>query len=363
MNVWDKLQRSRVVEGLAVQMASEQVAHVVAPRPERLGQSRSRTLHGGRSQLHPGARRRLRHLLDLRPGYAQATSRRSPHNSGGPLIPVDTIRETVIPEASRSPFEGRNKVFIIEEAERMNPAAQNSLLKTLEIPSRRPFSSWFRITRKKCSRPSSPVLRVVRLDPVPSKGSSNCFSKMAWRRAAFLTARLSGVISTGPGSWPRTIPFSLAGVSGLVSRPVWSPRSTRWTSPARSLSRRRALWRREKAQRQEAAELAEAQGETRGTGAARATLAKRHKRELRRLEEEVLGEALSTIGSFYKDVVAPGGGGGDSVTNIDLVPELEAWLLTNISDLHLLGAIERCVWARSTLVKNANVPLRSSQLW
>jgi len=49
----------------------------------------------------------------------------------GPLIPVDVIREIVVPEAARSSFEGGPQVFVIEEADRMNPQAQNALLKTL----------------------------------------------------------------------------------------------------------------------------------------------------------------------------------------------------------------------------------------
>ncbi|HYO60521.1 MAG TPA: DNA polymerase III subunit delta', partial [Actinomycetota bacterium] len=52
----------------------------------------------------------------------------------GVIIPVDVVREAVIPEAARSPFEASYKVFVIEDADRMNDAAQNALLKTLEEP-------------------------------------------------------------------------------------------------------------------------------------------------------------------------------------------------------------------------------------
>ena len=84
----------------------------------------------------------------------------------GPLIPVDLIRDTVIPEASRSPFEAHYKIFIIEEAERMNEAAQTALLKTLEEPQ--PGTIFFLISdqeddlldtiRSRC--------RTLRLEPV-----------------------------------------------------------------------------------------------------------------------------------------------------------------------------------------------------
>ncbi|MDA1348485.1 MAG: DNA polymerase III subunit [Chloroflexi bacterium] len=48
-------------------------------------------------------------------------------------ISIDEIR-TLGKEANLKPFEGRSRVFIIEDAERMSEAAANALLKTLEEP-------------------------------------------------------------------------------------------------------------------------------------------------------------------------------------------------------------------------------------
>ena len=48
-------------------------------------------------------------------------------------IPIDAVRE-VERQASLMPFEGRCRVIIVEEAERMSPPAANALLKTLEEP-------------------------------------------------------------------------------------------------------------------------------------------------------------------------------------------------------------------------------------
>lgn len=47
---------------------------------------------------------------------------------------IDVIRHFVIDAAGRRTATGRGKVFVIQEAERMNAAAQNALLKTLEEP-------------------------------------------------------------------------------------------------------------------------------------------------------------------------------------------------------------------------------------
>ena len=60
-----------------------------------------------------------------------------PGESGS--ITIDQIRE-VIDQAAYRPFEGRRRVVIIDEADRLVPPAQNALLKTLEEP---PASSQF----------------------------------------------------------------------------------------------------------------------------------------------------------------------------------------------------------------------------
>ena len=50
-------------------------------------------------------------------------------------IGVDNIRENVIKEIMFAPVDNKYKIFIIDNAELMNPNAQNALLKTLEEPN------------------------------------------------------------------------------------------------------------------------------------------------------------------------------------------------------------------------------------
>lgn len=50
------------------------------------------------------------------------------------LYAIDTLRE-MIDKSHAAPFEAPGKVFILQDAERMQPAAANALLKTLEEPS------------------------------------------------------------------------------------------------------------------------------------------------------------------------------------------------------------------------------------
>lgn len=51
----------------------------------------------------------------------------------GATLKIDQIR-TLAQEAALSPYEGRRKVFILDEGETMTEQAQNALLKTLEEP-------------------------------------------------------------------------------------------------------------------------------------------------------------------------------------------------------------------------------------
>ena len=50
------------------------------------------------------------------------------------LIRVDAIRQQVVADAAIRPYSGRYKIYIVEDAQKMNPSAQNALLKTLEEP-------------------------------------------------------------------------------------------------------------------------------------------------------------------------------------------------------------------------------------
>src|SRR3954462_9410793 len=54
--------------------------------------------------------------------------------SGAAEMLVGDIEEPVIGAATRTPFEARRRVFVIEGADTMNDQAANKLLKTLEEP-------------------------------------------------------------------------------------------------------------------------------------------------------------------------------------------------------------------------------------
>ncbi|MCR5591003.1 MAG: DNA polymerase III subunit delta [Lachnospiraceae bacterium] len=49
-------------------------------------------------------------------------------------VSVDDIREQIISDAQIKPYQSKYKIYIMNEAEKMTPQAQNALLKTLEEP-------------------------------------------------------------------------------------------------------------------------------------------------------------------------------------------------------------------------------------
>ncbi len=74
---------------------------------------------------HPDVR-----ILDVAHGkFFEAPDR----NYRGKEIPIDQIR-ALRQDAAYPPYQGRRKIYIIADAERMNPASSNSLLKILEEP-------------------------------------------------------------------------------------------------------------------------------------------------------------------------------------------------------------------------------------
>ena len=276
----------------------------------------------------------------------------------GTFILVDTVR-AVISEATRSPFEGRTKVFIFDEAERMNPAAQNALLKTLEEPETDTVFILLSAREEELLDTIRSRCRVVHLERL---AEGEVVSLLEAEGADHADALLAARLSEGDVRKARAYARDEAPAE---RRRLWLSIPHRLTSPAEAMDvaaeigaeARDAMKSLESEQKREVTELADAMGEGRGTASVRNALARRHKRELRRLEEEVMGEALETIASVYRDALAVRSGGAEGAANIDEVEELRLWASADVSDMALLQAVERCVAARGALARNANQTL------
>jgi DNA polymerase-3 subunit delta' len=360
MSVWSGIDSSRPVAALAAQVRKGDVSHAwLFAGPSGSGKRPAATAMAAalNCSVEP----------DVGCGRCSSCLRIARHRHPdvhhvvpeGPLIPVSTIRESVIPEAYRSPFEGRRKVFVIEEADRMNPEAQNALLKTLEEPQADTVfvlisdreDELLETVRSRCRR--------IQLEPVPEARMVEVLeAEGAGPGEALLAARLSD------GDIERARAFAFD-EGTRARRKLWLSIPRRLASPVDALDAateitaegKEAVKARERAQKAEVEELADAMGEGRGTATVRNALLKRHKRELRRLEEEVLGESLYALASFYRDVLALRSHGSEAVANTDALDELQHWADAGVSDPALVCAIERCIDTRSALTTNANATL------
>ena len=360
MTVWDSLYRSRATTGLEEQAASGAVAHswlLTGPSGSGKRSAAVALASALNCPVQPQRGCGACPTCDrIRRGRHPDVHHVVPE---GPIIPVDVIRETVIPEAARSPFEAACKVFIIEEAERMHPYAQNALLKTLEEPQPDTVFVLVSDREEELLETIRSRCRVVRLDPVPE---TEIVGLLVREGAGTESAALAARLSDGDVEKARALALDEAVIArrwlfrGIPAR-LKSP-SDAFDAAYEVLEEAKdAVKARERAQRELVVELADAMGEGRGTAAARNALMKRHKRELRRVEDEVFGEALQSLASFYRDVLAARAGGKDALVNLDMADDIEVWARSDVADSALVAAVERCVWARASLLKNSNAQL------
>jgi DNA polymerase-3 subunit delta' len=73
---------------------------------------------------------------DFRPIYKELVQfTKNGKNKKTPVdMPIDVIREFLIDKVANRPTQGQSVVYVMDEAEKVNPASQNALLKILEEP-------------------------------------------------------------------------------------------------------------------------------------------------------------------------------------------------------------------------------------
>lgn len=122
----------------------------------------------------------------------------APNEKG--TIPVETARD-VINQASYRPFEARRRVVIVDEADALQPAAQNALLKTLEEPP--PSSMFVLVTARpdtllETVRSRSPRVRFGRLGPTD-------LADVLVRHCGVKPGEAAGLAAVGDGSVSRAL--------------------------------------------------------------------------------------------------------------------------------------------------------------
>lgn len=100
----------------------------------------------------------------------QAMSRNHPdiitvtHDRPG-TVSVDDVREQIVSDAGIKPYQSKWKIYIMNEAEKMTPQAQNALLKTLEEPAE--YVVIMLLTTSKSAMLPTVISRCVQLDMRP----------------------------------------------------------------------------------------------------------------------------------------------------------------------------------------------------
>lgn len=269
-------------------------------------------------------------------------------------IHVETVREEVWHPAFRTAPEPGRKIFVIREADRLNPAAADVLLKVLEEP------------------PADTVLLLLsaRPDELPETVLSRChvvtFRPLAERfvvetleaegvepRLAELAARLAG------GNLGRARRLATA-EDGLSFREVGREALGRAREgPGGALAAADLVLEAAANYRKGLKDLLDAevapflddrgQPEEAYRGAIR-RLEERHKRRVRRAERDYVDWVLLAVSSMLRDRVAAAvGGGRDLLINLDEAPDPAASIAPTALGL---GAIED---ARAALAEDLNL--------
>lgn len=272
----------------------------------------------------------------------------------GMQLLVDQVREA-IREAWRRPTGGRRRVIVMDQADRMNPNAQNAFLKALEEP------------------PASTVIVLVAegpealLETVRSRCREILFRPLSETEVA-ASLEHDGVSSAQARAWAR-IGGSLHRArelarddasrerrKALAERVLRVPRdagdaleSADWLAQQTRHIRDRVA----ASQRAEAEELADWLNETRAAAEART------RREQRRAEQDALAGVLDDVTSVLRDVLVCQLDGGDDLLNDDLAAPIRARgsSLGRERVAAVLGALGDVDDARRRLRANANVLL------
>ncbi|MCR5686446.1 MAG: DNA polymerase III subunit delta [Lachnospiraceae bacterium] len=81
------------------------------------------------------------------------------------IVSVDDVRQQIVSDVQIKPYQSRYKIYIMNEAEKMTPQAQNALLKTLEEPPE--YAVILLLTTSKAAMLPTVISRCVQLDMRP----------------------------------------------------------------------------------------------------------------------------------------------------------------------------------------------------
>jgi DNA polymerase-3 subunit delta' len=233
------------------------------------------------------------------------------------------VDEAVVSAASRTPFEARHRVFVLERADTMNDEAANSLLKTLEEPA--PYVVLLLLT----DRPTQVLPTIasrcqpVRFDALPAAAlAQRLQSQGAPPETATACARLSLgdgeralrlALGDGPALRARAEAFARAPLAGRAHQErAWKPLLDQARSAGGAAKEEV-----EAALAEELSYLPKKEHRRRET-----EFTERARRAERRATTGELDHALQLIGLWYRDLACVAAGAEDLVHHADRLDAL-----------------------------------------
>ncbi|MGI8425983.1 MAG: ATP-binding protein [Actinomycetota bacterium] len=225
----------------------------------------------------------------------------------GYTFPVEVIRQIVV-TASQTPMEADRRVFILDEAHRITERSQNALLKALEEPA----SSVTWILTADSLEPLLPTIlsrcQVVDFPPMAEEAIAGLLET----RFGLSPAQASGYAAMAPGDLEKAIALATDEVArrvrDLALKAAFEPTPTpAWALDFAESVHQLGLAAKasvEEAHKNELAEFDESMGKGRGSAAPRKRLADRHKRALRRAENDVFLSFLLWLSAACRDMAA-----------------------------------------------------------
>lgn len=285
---------------------------------------------------------------------------------------VEQVRHEIIPEASLAPSEGAMRVLMVREAERLNPASSNALLKTLEEPlghvafiliAAPSAEVMLETIRSRCQVVKFEHLTpLVIADALEKSGADRHLAQRAARLAGGRLDRASRLVRDDGalaardeivGMLPRLRMGSLASAIALSSE-FRQAVHTRLETLTGDQEAEVGVLR---------SDLKSVNIEGRDADSSIARLRERQKRESRRARGDLYAEAFDTLESWYRDVaLLQARGRADLLVN----PEWEAQLRDAAAVLPArvpLSALEFIARSRSDWLRNPREELWLDRLF
>ncbi len=282
--------------------------------------------------------------------------------TGAHVMRVEDVEGPVVSAATRTPFESKRRVFVLERVDTMNDEVANRLLKTLEEPAH--FVHVILLTEA-LGRVLDTVIsrcQLVRFDPLPA---ARIAAALEAEGVPAETALACAGLSLGNATRARYLAseegrelraevgrFVAAALSEEMAMEPWRPLLER-AERARTEAEQQASGERE--------QRLELEPKGRERRAMEREMEEAGKREGRRARTRVLDLALTLAELSFRDLVCVAEGAPEAVLAVDSPPDLVGDARSRDSR-RLREAAERCEETRQSLELNVTEDLALSVL-